>query len=346
MQKTKAFISYSNKDKEKVSVFASLLANNGFDVWMDVKSIKLGEHIIASISNGLDNTDLYILFISSNSNKSRWIEEELNMALSKSITSGKPRIIPVLLDDCKVPNAIASRLYLDARRSISDALEQFNNEFSGNEGNINTVSLPIKPILTGIIFGLREDTTVFLGGIYDEFTQQDLKEDCETTKIGLRKKANGILMNFVPMTDFDLQSPIPRFTNGTYDETAQMASFDLVGRVGQRVTVQTTVFNPNRDKIRYLVENKLDELSVLSLTYIYSIPIKEDNFDKKCLQKIQDSYSIISYDFVDGATIEYAEYFYISVKVTLEQIFLKLHANSRIRFSGNAAKFIPDDFLY
>ena len=57
-QKT-VFISYSQKDKERVSLFASLMTQNGFDVWMDVKKISLGESIVSAISNGLDNSDIY-----------------------------------------------------------------------------------------------------------------------------------------------------------------------------------------------------------------------------------------------------------------------------------------------
>ena len=85
MNKQMVFISYSQKDKERVSLFASLMAKNGFDIWMDVKNISLGEYIISAIAEGLSNVDIYMIFISHNSSKSPWVTEELNIALTKNI---------------------------------------------------------------------------------------------------------------------------------------------------------------------------------------------------------------------------------------------------------------------
>ena len=58
MDKKTVFISYSQKDKDRVSLFASLMAQNGFDIWMDVKNIPLGESIVSVIANGLNNIDM------------------------------------------------------------------------------------------------------------------------------------------------------------------------------------------------------------------------------------------------------------------------------------------------
>ena len=82
MIKKTVFISYSQKDKERVSLFASLMAKNGFDIWMDVKNISLGESIISAIAEALNNVDIYMLFISHNSSESPWVTEELNIALT------------------------------------------------------------------------------------------------------------------------------------------------------------------------------------------------------------------------------------------------------------------------
>lgn len=88
------FISYSQNDKERVSLFASIMAQHGFDIWMDVKKIHLGESIISAIADGLDNSDIYMVFISHNSNNSSWVNEELNIALTNNIEKRNLKLFP------------------------------------------------------------------------------------------------------------------------------------------------------------------------------------------------------------------------------------------------------------
>lgn len=346
MGKKSVFISYSQKDKERVSLFASLMAKSGFDIWMDVKNISLGESIISAIAEGLNKVDIYMLFISYNSSKSPWVTEELNIALTKSIENKKPRIIPVLLDDCTIPSALSGRLYLDARKSIQNALEQLNSEFQQTDTNHSKpITAPSVPILTGVIFGLSKETDFSIGPFCDGFTRDDLINNREKVQRLLRKRANGILMNFVPLSDFDLQSPIPKYKNGVYDESVEEIPGSTDSSISEKVMAKATVFNPDARKLDELVKNKLDKLYVTSLVYIFSLPLQENDFDKKCMQHIQDNYSIISYDFEDGATIEYDNNFFVSIRCTSEQIQIKLQSEYDFTFSKKAVGFSPVNFI-
>lgn len=344
MSNKTVFISYSQKDKERVSLFASIMTQNGFDIWMDVKSISFGESIISAISDGLNQADIYMLFISHHSVKSSWVSEELNLALTKNIQNKKPRIIPVLLDNCTVPASLADRRYLDARKSIQTALSQLNIEFQEENKSCDTIiSAQQIPILSGVVFGLSKETNISIGPMCD-FSIKDLINERETLQKKLRRNANGILMNFVPLSDFDLQSPIPKFKNGVYDETIERIPGPFDASVCEKITAETTVFNPDSQKLDELV-NRLDILSATSLAYIFSIPFQEDGFDKKCMQKIQDSYSIISYDYSEGATIEYDDEIFVSIKCTLEQIRIKIHTKYDFTFSKKATGFSPFLFI-
>lgn len=345
MKKT-VFISYSQNDKERVSLFASLMTKYGFDIWMDVKNISLGESIISAVADGLNNVDIYMLFISHNSNKSPWVTEELNIALNKSIENKKPRIIPVLLDDCTIPSVLSGRLYLDARKSIQAALSQLSKEFQETDTKREfTIVAPNTPILTGAVFGLSKETDISIGPFCEGFTKEDLVNDREKIQRLLRKRANGILMNFVPLSDFDLQSPVPKYKNGVYDEYVEQMAGGTDSSICEKVIAKATIFNPDSKKIDELVKNKLDKLSVTSLTYIFSIPFQKNDFDKKCMQRIQDNYTIISYDFEDGATIEYDNNVFVSVRCTLEQIQIKIQTEYDFTFSKNAIRFSPDNFI-
>lgn len=346
MENQTVFISYSQKDKERVSLFASIMAQNGFDVWMDVKCISLGQSIISAIEDGLSAADIYMLFISHNSMQSSWVNEELKMAFTLNLKSGKPRIIPVLLDDCSIPPILSDRLYLDARKSIQTALSQLNAELQKQGQNLSTIIIPPQvPILTGVVFGLSKETNISIGPFCNDFSKEDLINDRATVQKLLRKRANGILMNFVPLSDFDLQSPVPKYKNGVYDETIERVSGGTESSICERIIARATVFNPDSKKLNELVKNKLDKLYATSLTYIFSIPFQKDSFDKKCMKKIQDNYSIISYDFEDGATIEYDSNFFVSIKCSLEQVQIKLQTEYAFLFSKNATKFSPFDFI-
>lgn len=286
-----------------------------------------------------------MLFISHNSIKSPWVTEELNIALTKNIENKKPRIIPVLLDDCSIPSALSGRLYLDARKSIQSALEQLHRESQQTDVNKVSSAFPQRPILTEVIFGLSKETVISIGPYCNEFTKDDLVNNREEVQRLLRKRANGILVNFVPLSDFDLQSPVPKYKNGVYDESVEEISGSTVSSICEKVMAKATVFNPDAKKLDELIKTKLDKLFVTSLAYTFSIPFQENDFDKKCMKRIQDNYSIISYDFEDGATIEYDSNFFVSVKCTPEKIRIKLQAEYDSTFSKKVINFSPLEFI-
>lgn len=346
MRKT-VFISYCHQDIERVSLFASIIAKNNFDIWMDTKDIPLGESIISTVSKALNDADIYMLFISNNSIKSSWVSEELNIALSKNITNKKPQIIPVLLDDCSIPTALSGRLFLDARESIHNALSELDKKFQTNKKDKNKADKSLlKPVLSSVMFGLSKQTDISIGGyVCDNFSKQDLIDNRERIQKLLRKRANGILMNFVPLSDFDLKSAVPKYKNGVYDESIEQIAGSIESSICEKITAYATVFNPDIRKIDELVKNKLDKLYVTSLTYIFSVPFQDENFDKDCMQRIQDNYSIISYDFEEGATIEYDSNFFVSIKCTTEQIKLKLKTEYDFSFSKKAVAFSPLNFI-
>lgn len=345
MKNNTIFISYSQRDKERVSLFASLLTKNGFDIWMDVKNIAIGEGIVSAIANALNDVDIYMLFISNNSIESSWVTEELNIALAKNIKSKKPRIIPVLLDDCEIPAALIGRLCLDARNSIQAALLQLNRELQNTYPDIkNVIQTPAVPVLTGVTFTLSKKTNISIGPLCDGFTQEDLVNEREKIKKLLRQRANGILMNFVPPSDFDLQSPLPKYKNGVYDESIERIPGPFESSICEKIIATATVLNPAPQKINDLVKKKLDKLYVTSLTYTFSLPV-EKGIDKRFLNRIQNNYSIISYDYENGTTIEYESNFFLSIKCNLEQIHIKLQSEYDSLFSKNAIHFSPSKFI-
>lgn len=107
--KHKFFISYSHEDMKTVKQFALQLSLRGFDLWMDEKNIAFGENYTTAILNGIHESDVYLVFLSENSIKSRWVNAEIDFALREKIERKKLVIVPVRLDDSEVPVALLTR---------------------------------------------------------------------------------------------------------------------------------------------------------------------------------------------------------------------------------------------
>ena len=95
----KVFICHSSKDKERfVRDFATKLIDNGVDTWFDEWEIKLGDSLASKIFEGIKECDFFIIILSKNSVKSKWVKEELDSATIKRIEE-KTRIIPIIIDN-------------------------------------------------------------------------------------------------------------------------------------------------------------------------------------------------------------------------------------------------------
>ena len=107
------FISHSSLDKVFVSKLAVDLAVRGIPVWFDSWELEAGDRLYDRIFNGIDHSAFLLLALSPNPVKSRWVNKELNAALSKEERLPRKVIIPIKIAECEVPLAIADRIYVD-----------------------------------------------------------------------------------------------------------------------------------------------------------------------------------------------------------------------------------------
>jgi TIR domain len=101
------YISYDSSDKTLVRDLASRL-EWPMNVWLDEKSIFVGDSISAAIDTGLQSCDALILCLSENSKNSSWVRREYAYALHKGI-----KVLPVRLDHCSPPPTLADIKYID-----------------------------------------------------------------------------------------------------------------------------------------------------------------------------------------------------------------------------------------
>ena len=134
--KARVFVSHSSKDKPFVRKLVEALNKHLLNIWVDEHEIKVGDSLVGKISEALKDADYLVIVLSQASVSSRWVEQELNAALTNQI-SGKGVVLPVLLEDCELPMLLRDRLYADFRADFNVGLEALVAAFE-HEGEAAT----------------------------------------------------------------------------------------------------------------------------------------------------------------------------------------------------------------
>lgn len=110
----KIFISHSHKDKEFVRRLADDLSKEGFDVWLDEDLISPGEQWTDKINEAIENSDVVLIIISSNTSESRFQASEIAFAISSQRKHPSKRIVPVLTEkNAELPFFLRNVVYCD-----------------------------------------------------------------------------------------------------------------------------------------------------------------------------------------------------------------------------------------
>lgn len=104
------FISYSKKDIVYAEKLINALRREGFSPWVDMEGLGAGTQWQNRLQKQIFTCDAYILIMSHNAFKSRWVPDELVTAKTKN----KP-IFPLLLDDTELFLAIRTIQIEDVR---------------------------------------------------------------------------------------------------------------------------------------------------------------------------------------------------------------------------------------
>lgn len=115
-RKLSIFLSYPSRDQHTVLDLYQDLESRDFDVWMDAKKLKGGDRWTDVTAKALRAADVVIICLSRNyMPMSDYLKDELDTALeiAETLPEGRTFIIPVRLEDCKVPPKIKRYLYLD-----------------------------------------------------------------------------------------------------------------------------------------------------------------------------------------------------------------------------------------
>ena len=109
------FLSYSSHDKQVVHALAKRLEQEGLRVWLDEWAIQPGDPISIKIQHGLEKSRTLLMCMSHAYFDSEWTTLEHHTLLFRDPTNEKRRFIPLLIEDCTMPDIIAQFKYIDWR---------------------------------------------------------------------------------------------------------------------------------------------------------------------------------------------------------------------------------------
>ena len=114
--KPKVFLSYAREDRKAVLEIFEFLRQNGCDPWMDVEQLLAGQDWEREIETTIEKSDYFIVCLSTNAvDKVGYVQAELKQGLDilRRFPEGKIYLIPLRLDECKVPRSLSRIHYLD-----------------------------------------------------------------------------------------------------------------------------------------------------------------------------------------------------------------------------------------
>lgn len=118
------FISYSHKDAEFVDKLASSLIEKNIKVWKDKWKTLTGDSFVREIQAGIKGANFFCVVLSNNSLESKWVSEEIKLAIEEESKADKLTILPILIDDCQLPTSLHDRLFADFRSDFDFGLNQ------------------------------------------------------------------------------------------------------------------------------------------------------------------------------------------------------------------------------
>jgi hypothetical protein len=106
------FLCHSSADKEFVRLLKTRLERFDVQVWLDEDELRAGESLVDAISQAIHEMNYLGVVLSPSSIRSRWVKQELEMALTRQIETAKVKVIPLLLQRCEIPGFLSGKKYV------------------------------------------------------------------------------------------------------------------------------------------------------------------------------------------------------------------------------------------
>ena len=124
LERVTFFISYSHEDSEFVGALVGCLEQPSIRIWQDKKDILPSDSISEKLEDAIPDSDFFCLVLSSDSVKSPWVQREYRLALHSQVTTGSPRILPILVEKVELPAFLRDIKYADFSRTFDRGMEE------------------------------------------------------------------------------------------------------------------------------------------------------------------------------------------------------------------------------
>ena len=108
-QQVNIFLIYAHGDKETVRKLHQRLVRDGINAWLDVQNLQPGQDWQHEIRRAILHSNLVLVCLTRGFDKPGYRHEELKIALEKAkfLEDGRVFIIPVRLEECKMPATLS-----------------------------------------------------------------------------------------------------------------------------------------------------------------------------------------------------------------------------------------------
>lgn len=135
------FISYSHRDSDFVDELAKQLVKNDVSVWVDRWELSVGDSLMSRLQSEIAGASALLVILSNGSVTSPWCEKEINGGLLRELEERRVVVLPVLIEDCKVPLFLRDKVFADFRASfdvgLRSVLEGIARVTNANMGRID-----------------------------------------------------------------------------------------------------------------------------------------------------------------------------------------------------------------
>lgn len=105
----RVFVSYARKNERKVGQLYRRLRDEGFDPWLDLENIRVGQDWEREIGKALRSSDVVLVCLSTAVTKGGFVRKEIRQAVALATERAEDDVfvMPARLDDCKIPQNLA-----------------------------------------------------------------------------------------------------------------------------------------------------------------------------------------------------------------------------------------------
>lgn len=128
----RVYISYNQRDREFVAEVVERLRAEGHELILDVEALSAGQDWRRTLTEGLKSSEVFVVVVSQRSLESQFVLSEIGAARAYAAESDRMLMIPVIIDDIRVPAVIEDIHSIVApERDADQVAERISSAISG-----------------------------------------------------------------------------------------------------------------------------------------------------------------------------------------------------------------------